>query len=94
MPFIEPSRRKLIDQGKLDPSTYTPGDRAYLHYRDMLRKWRQAPRWATVDALYRSALGYITLEDAAAAHLAFHVFFQLHVMPYERKKRRENGEVE
>lgn len=94
MPFITKARRSLIDMKQLEADKYTPGDRCYLHYKHLVEEWRKKPCWTTADALYREVLSYnFTVEAAAAAQLAWAVFFQLYVMPYEAAKRKENGDI-
>lgn len=83
MPFVN-------DEHRLSPQTDIPGDRCYLEYRGMIRKWSASPRWTTADEI---ASKLVPDPWARARWLAFLVFFTLHVMPYEIKKREENGEV-
>lgn len=98
MPFITSEARRMTDQ--IGPQEV--GDRCFLHYREMLRAWRASPRWTTAHELYvdmrRRTHGEIgserSVDDVAAHELAWQVFFQLHVMPYELQKRTLNGEVD
>lgn len=90
MPFIEAQHRD-------SPDLHVPGHRCFVEYRWMIRKWRESPRWTTADYIYES---YLLMREAARDHgrkraldLAWQVFFQLQVVPYEVKKRKENGEV-
>lgn len=83
MPFVNHEHRMVQD-------TAVPGDRCFIEYREIMNEWRSSPRWATVDAI----AGVIWPNPwRRAAILAFLVFFVLHVIPYERKKRRENGDI-
>jgi hypothetical protein len=94
MPFITKDRRALIEANKLRHEDFVPGDLCYTYYKPMVDKWRINPSWTTADSLYRDVLRHnFTIEDAAAAQLAWQVFFQLYVMPYELKKRGENGDI-
>ena len=94
MPFITQERRKLIAKNKLKKDEFEPGDRCFIAYNCLVYEWKANPRWATVDRLYQTVLEHnFTREDAAAWQLAWQVFFQLHVMPYEQKKRKENGDI-
>jgi hypothetical protein len=96
MPFITQDRREIIDnQGIFKLSTVTPGDKCYVFYRAMVDQWNDNPRWHTAHSLYKNALfNFKTDPDDIVAHsLAWQVFFQLHVMPYELKKREENGDI-
>lgn len=100
MPFIDAKCRAHIgsDPIKSWQNTVTPGDKCYIHYREMLRLWKASPRWTTAHEIYKRILADMDpradLEWRAARELAWQAFFQLHVMPYELKKRKENGEVE
>ena len=94
MPFLTKSRRTLIDANKVPRDKWTPGDLCYTYYKSMVDKWRANPSWTLADEIYRDTLRHnFTVEDSAAAQLAWQVFFQLYVMPYELKKRQENGDV-
>ena len=103
MPFITGESRRMTDT--IGPSTV--GDRCFLHYREMLRAWRASPRWTTAHELYRDKvmvpgmsqpeflnklLAVEHLNDRAACELAWQVFFNRHVLPYEALKATENGE--
>jgi len=97
MPFIEKVRRLVIDEcgitGLVDPK---PGDVCYVYYRDMVRRWKINPRWATAHEIYKEVLTTTRdyINDGTVAHLlAWQVFFQLHILPYELEKRKENGDV-
>lgn len=82
----------------------TVGDRCFIAYRDMLRRWRKSPRWTTAHEIYRDDVMAHTicestgrpreLDEIAALHLAWQVFFVFHVLRYEEQKRIDNGEVE
>ena len=100
MPFITPERREAIDlHGVGGLSEIQPGDRCYVFYKAMVDKWKEKPSWTTAHEIYKDVMttAYgITLhsiDNVAAKHLAWQVFFQLHVMPYELKKRDENGDI-
>jgi hypothetical protein len=101
MPFIEQWRRNVIDeQGlkglpEINNSEIQPGDRCYVYYRYMVYRWRDEPRWSTAHILYRELLDtfHPSDDEEAAHHLAWQVFFQLHVLPYERSKQQQNGDI-
>lgn len=97
MPFITKERREIIAKHGMDGlATIEPGDRCYVFYKDMVEKWRATPRWATAHQIMKDFLesSHLFDKDVMVAHrLAWEVFFQLHVMPYELKKREENGDV-
>jgi hypothetical protein len=102
MPFITSEARRMTDT--IGPEEM--GDYCFLHYREMLRAWRASPRWTTAHELYRKLLAdrakdhlcTVPLpshdDNYTARELAWQVFFQLHVMPYELQKRTLNGEVD
>lgn len=52
MPFISPSSRDAI--AKDGPSAAKEvGDLAFLFYREIMRIWREEPRWRTVSRIRR-----------------------------------------
>ena len=98
MPFITQERRKIIDQsGIYGLDDIQPGDRCYPEYRKFVDAWKAQPRWTTAHSLYKQLLvnrqHCDSLDSKAALDLAWQVFFQLHVMPYELMKRKENGDI-
>lgn len=94
MPFIKKERRELIDSGEM-PDIIQPGDLCYMYYKPMVEKWREEPRWTTAHEIFKSLFttNCPDGDHSAARSLAWMVFFQLHVMPYEHEKRKENGDV-
>ena len=101
MPFIKPERRPVIDlwvnRGKKPRFSLDVGDMCYAYYKVMVDAWRADPRWTTAhmiyDELFNSRKSYVTSKQITASGLAWQVFFHLHVMPYEIKKRDENGDI-
>jgi len=95
MPFITPDRRKAINERGVGVLTeITPGDICYAYYKPMVDAWKANPRWTTAHNIYKDMLGCYELEETMTAHhLAWQVFFQLYVMPYELKKQAENGDI-
>lgn len=86
MPFTKKERRKPMLLGKLkDPQM---GDYCYVDYKYLLDNWRSDNSWTTVDRLYMIVKRW----NYRSMDLAWQVFFALHVLPYEIKKREENGE--
>ena len=83
MPFVELEHREKQD-------FEVPGDRCYIEYRKIMTAWAASPRWTMVDAI---AAQIWPDKWKRALILAFLVFFCLHVMPYEEKKRKENGDI-
>ena len=97
MPFTKTKDRRKMD--RIQAMTrelrdlmidIKPGDRCFLEYRRMMREWKKNTGWTTADTL---AANLLPDEQARAYFLAFLVFFNLHVMPYERMKQRENGDI-
>lgn len=88
MPFVNKEHR-------LSPDGNIPGDRCFLHYQVMMAKWRASPRWTTADEIYSWVmdLNQPNLEWQRAKELAWQVFFNIIVMPYELKKQKENGDI-
>ncbi len=96
MPFITKYRRQIIDTyGIEDLAEIQPGDRCYVHYKKMVEQWKAEPRWTTAHTIYKQVARtlYTSEDEEAAAALAWDVFFALHVLEYERKKREENGDI-
>lgn len=94
MPFITPEERKVVSQIPLP--NRTAGQKCYLHYLLMVREWKKSPRWTTADKIYESVKlnpMFYPASEQRAKELAWQVFFQLHVMPYEIQKRNENGDI-
>lgn len=96
MPFIEQWRRNVIAQQGLEGlEAVVPGDRCYVHYKHFVDEWNNEPRWATVHRLLMEMnnIFFPTDDEEVAAALAWQVFFNIHVMPYELLKRAENGDI-
>lgn len=97
MPFIKKERREVIEKhGLRGLDKIEPGDLCYFHYKLMVDLWKTNPRWTTAHYIMKSFGLTDPLpsdDDLIAAHLAWQVFFQLYVMPYELKKRAENGDI-
>jgi hypothetical protein len=98
MPFTTPEARRMTDI--LGPKTL--GDYCFLYYRPMVQAWKLSRRWTTAHELYRKMREethgdkgkLLEIDEVAAYELAWQVFFNLHVMPYEIEKRTVNGEAE
>lgn len=98
MPFTEAKDRRKMDkildlQRELASmvNDIKPGDRCFVEYRQMMKKWNASPKWTTADQI----LSAMFPDDHQRAFLlAYLVFFMFKVMPYERMKQRENGDVE
>jgi hypothetical protein len=100
MPFIKQDRRSVIDEhGKagFDMFDLQVGDICYYYYKPMVDAWKKSPRWTTAHNLYKDVQRrqglHQSAEEKAAESLAWQVFFQLYVMPYELQKRHENGDI-
>lgn len=93
MPFIEKERREAVMNGTM--TKLKPGDRCYYFYQGMMDRWEKAPSWTTVHEIYKEFNYPLNLDtdDVTAKRLAWLVFFDLHVIPYEIQKRIENGDI-
>lgn len=99
MPFIIPERRLLIAHNLLDEPQ--PGDLCYVRYKEMMDMWRKNRRWTTAHDIFKRMTVILaspeacplTADQAAAYQLAWQVFFNLHVLEYEKLKRQENGDI-
>lgn len=101
-PFTTPSDRekmlRFLSTGEMPSEGITVGDKCFAKYKfEMIEAWEANPRWTTAHNIYkkmRQTLPTITDEDEALAYdLAWQVFFNLHVMRYEKLKRAENGDI-
>lgn len=101
MPFIPHNERVEIAESK---SASTPGQHCYVAYKEMVKAWNKEPRWTTAHLIYKDVLNAKKADAAAnefagvsdgliALDLAWQVFFQKYVMPYEDQKERENGTI-
>jgi hypothetical protein len=89
MPFVTKEHRK-------NPDMEIAGDRCYVEYKKIMEAWNKNMRWTTVDKIYEDVKHSAVFHGGdvqRAKELAFMVFFNIHVMDYENKKRRENGDV-
>lgn len=110
MPFTTAENRqkmlKFLETGEM-PEKVDVGDWCFVFYRDMVRQWKENPRWTTAHNIYKKMREQIAimgmglnresplnLDQTMAYELAWQVFFQLYVMPYELKKCEENGDVD
>jgi len=100
MPFILEGRRKLMDIGAIDKPE--PGDRCYKYYKQMVEEWRKDPRWTTAHSIYKKMRSQTKItyegdaegfENQMAYELAWQCFFYFHVLEYEKKKMKENGDI-
>lgn len=94
MPFIPQKRRTWISEDTL--GVPQPEDRCYVYYKEMIRKWKVYPSWTVAHHIYwdvklNTEEGY---DNQFAKELAWQVFFQLEVIPYELRQREKNGDVE
>ena len=83
MPFVDRAHREK-------PDLEIPGDRCFVHFKAMMAAWRDSPRWTTADDI---ASHLFPDEMKRAEFLAFLVFFNNIVMPYERDKEACNGSI-
>lgn len=107
MPFIEQRRRAIIEKEGLEGLAVFAkpgvagmtglqlGDLCYVAYKRLIDEWKKEPRWSTAHRLFKEELmaRVETRDQTAARSLAWQVFFNLIVIPYELKKREENGDI-
>lgn len=87
MPFTEWESRIMALQG----ITKAVGDKCFLAYRPLKLDWDKEPRWTTAHNQFKTMFNLS--DDEAAKQLAWWVHFVLNVIPYEIKKRDQNGDV-
>lgn len=94
MPFVTKEHRE-------NPNLSIPGDLCYYYYKQMVDEWKSNPRWTTAAEIYRnmkvqtqqSEFCSLNWFAVSAYELAWQVFFQKYVMPYEDQKEKENGTI-
>ncbi len=103
MPFITKEKRLLVDKDVRFAEV--PGDLTYYFYRQFMNEWAKEKRWSTAHTLYKKYLvqtdhlqalkqtKWSNHDVITALHLAWQVFFSMHVMEYEVEKEAENGEI-
>ena len=93
MPFITQKRRDAIETGTL--TDLLEGDLCYIYYKEMVEEWRENPRWTTAHNIYGKMVcgNSLTFTEKTAYELAWQVFFNLYVMPYENEKRMIHGDI-
>lgn len=80
-------------------SATQPGDWCFFYYHQMMEHWKRERRWTTAHNIYvqmrrdLSLVPDLTVEQRGAYELAWQVFFQLQVIPYELEKQAENGDI-
>lgn len=103
MPFVTQKRRKALENHEA-PESY--GDVCYTAYKCMVEEWKLEPRWTTAHRIYRDRMKiklygntigqpelFTWLDAETAIDLAWQVFFQIYIMPYEIEKRSQNGDI-
>ena len=78
-----------------------PCDRCFKYYHGMMKQWNEKPTWTTADEIYKQVKApeyhgtWLENErNQRAKELAWQVFFQMKVIPYEQQKLTENGDVQ
>lgn len=104
MPFITKDKRALVDKDVR--LAEQPGELTYYFYRQFMNEWAKEKRWTTAHNLYKKFLvqtdplfvlkgtKWTNHDVITALHLAWQVFFSMHVLEYEVQKEVENGEIE
>lgn len=77
------------------------GDHCNLAFRPMVDEWVRSARWTTAHELRHEVLERLNVDFSkldsyekdkyTALDLAWQVFFNIYVMPYEEMKRNING---
>ena len=109
MPFTKQIDRDKVEKYRIDKQEVTKdwavGDWCYYFYKPMVEQWKANPRWTTAHNIYKEMKTYINYNSAfdqfntswkdeiCAYELAWQVFFQNYVMPYEKIKEEENGTI-
>lgn len=96
--LTEDEVRDILFTYKATKAGFNVGDRCYYFYKKMIKKWKANRSWTTAHEIYCSVVGTFNQNmmdnDTKRAHeLAWQVFFQLHVIPYELEKRKLNGDI-
>lgn len=89
MPFVKQDLRAPLLLGDIDPKTV--GDKCFLEYYEMIKKWRENPRWTTIHNILKERFGLS--DNQTAGILAFLEFYFNHGHPYEIEKKEENGDI-
>jgi hypothetical protein len=80
--------KDMVEKWKKKPRWTT----AHNIYKEMIERLGGAS-WDADNPELEPYIRDITLQRKAAYQLAWQVFFQIYVMPYELKKRDENGDI-
>ena len=97
MPYILASRRNLVDTFQIPLNEMVGGDYVYMHYKGMIKKWNENPRfqtayeirkWVVEEMLGSNNVDYITQLD-----MAYGEFRRRNLDKYEDLKIIENGDV-
>lgn len=95
MPFVPQDRRPPLLTGDLYPQT--PGDLCFLEYVELMARWREEPRWTTVNGLCKKmlsdVLGRPVYDWESSKLLAFLEFYFNHGHVYEIGKKEANGDI-
>jgi len=108
MPFIKKDRREEIAKLGVS-ACKDVGDICFVFYGPMVSIWKKDPCWTTAHNIYKMFVldqcdFYWAVNDTLIAKfelsdiktgcdLAWQVFFQNYVMPYEKEKEALNGTI-
>ena len=67
------------------------GDLCFKEYSELMKIWKENPRWTTVHDQFRHM--FDCTDEQAARALAFFEFYIRHAHEYENKKVAENGDI-
>lgn len=91
MPFVDDkdgAREKLL---KKEISLRAIGDLCFIKAKPIYDEWRKDPRWTTAHEITKKT--FDLNDEETARLLAWQVWLALEVIPYEIKKRIENGDI-
>lgn len=96
--LTEDEVRNILFTYKSTEAGFAVGDKCMYFYKKMMKKWNENSSWTTLHNIYSGVVGckiqnQMDEDTKRAYELAFMVFFHLHGMPYEIKKRALNGDI-
>lgn len=96
--LTEEEVRNILLTYKSVEAGFNVGDKCYYFYKKMMGKWNKERRWTIAHNIYKTMRdsvkqNFMDIDSMRAYELAWQVFFQLQVMPYELEKQTENGDI-
>ena len=99
MPYILKSRREAVDTFQIPLNEMVDGDFVYMHYKGMVQKWKENPRFQTAfDIKYWVVKEVRNSNDdryCTQLLMSYDEFKRRYLDPYEQSKieNPENGDV-